>query len=233
MVLISMTSGVFASGSVDNEKPMIPYVSFKDTDISFDGKPNETGFTTFIITTTSSSKINIAWRQNGEYLHVVASSPNQNWIAVGWYNKVPASVTGAGIMNGANIIMGSNETVRDDTGKTGTHNADSKNDIINSKAIVDSNGVSFEFLFPLSSSDDVDEPLTVKSYGYFIFALGESTNVDDGHAGNLDAFYLAGVYIESSDKEGYVAPPSAPFADYIIILFSLGFLVSILKLRKK
>jgi hypothetical protein len=231
-LLTLQTNTTLGHKTISNDKPLIPYIDFTINDILFDGEHEETGFESIITTTASEYSLTIYFRHNGENLHVVITTDNYGWIAIGWHNKIPPSTTGAGIMNEANIIIGSNETIRDDTGKIGTHVADTTNNIINSSVIADNTQTTLEFLFPLSSSDIDDQPLTIKSYGYFIFATGETYNVDDGHDGMNNALYLPNVYIQSNDKESYVIP-STPFTDPISIIFTLGSVALLYRLKHK
>ena len=237
MILSMMAySGYVSAGSVSKDKVYIPYVNFDLKDITYDGKADESGFFTFSITTNNGKIIDVAWRQNGVDLHVVLTSTNPGWLAVGWQNKTPSSTTGAGPMVDANIITGGNNVSRDDTGSYGAHDADTTNNIINSFSVANSTGAKFEFTFPLQSPDPVDQALTAKSWGYFIFATGTSANIDDGHGGTQQAWYLPNVYIESSSQEGYKAPSgggSTPFSSPAVILISLSFIAIFTKLKRK
>ena len=237
MVLAVISFSALASGSgLSTDQIMLSYVDFNASDVTLDGKADETGFFTFTITTNNGKVINVAFRQNGEDMHVVLTSTNQGWLAIGWHNSKPSSTSGAGPMVDANIITGGNNVARDDTGSYATHSADTTNNIINYTSTVDSSGAKFEFLFPLASTDSVDQPLKVKDYGYFIFAAGISADIEDAHSGSQQAWYVPNVYIQSSDKEAYVKPSgggSAPFADPTIILASLAVVAVFTKLKKK
>lgn len=230
-------SGGFATATTgtSTNKIYIPYVNFNVKDINYNGKADENGFFTFSITTASGIVINVAWRQNGVDLHAVLTTTNPGWVALGWHNSTPASTSGSGPMIGANIIIGGNKIARDDTGAAGTHSADTVDNIINYSSTVTSKGAAFEFTFPLASPDPVDQALTVKSWGYFIFATGTSaTNLAAGHDGSLQAMYVPNVYIESSAKEGYKSPSkSSPFADPAIIVISIGLLAIITKVKRR
>ena len=215
---------------------LLPYVDFNTSDVTLDGNADENDFFTFTITTSNGKTIDVAFRHNADTIHAVISSENQGWVAIGWHNETPASTTGAGPMVDANILIGGNNVARDDTGIYGDHNADTENNLVNYTSTVTSNGAKFEFLFPLASPDAKDQPLEVKNYGYFIFATGASSDIDEGHSGDLQAQYVPNVYIESSDKEGYVKKPgggSAPFADPVLIIASLSAVAIITKLKKK
>ena len=233
--IFSSSNNALAAGKISESDILLPYVNFNTTDVTLDGAANEADFFTFTITTSNNKEINVAFRHNGETIHAVLTSNNAGWVAMGWHNAKPASETGAGPMVDANIIIGGSNTARDDTGVYGNHNADTTNNLFNYSSTVTSSGAKFEFLFPLASSDPKDQPLEVKNYGYFIFATGVSANVADAHDGELQSRYVPGVYIESSDKEGFqkTSGGSAPFADPIFIVASLAVVAIITKLKKR
>lgn len=236
IVLSLMTCpGYAVSDPVSKNKIYIPYVNFNLSNITYDGKADENGFFTFSISTLSGKIINVAFRQNGIDLHVVLSTPNQGWLAIGWQNKTPSSIYGAGPMVGANIVIGGNNTARDDTGAYAAHNPDKINNIINYSSTINNRGARFEFTFPLASPDPVDQRLSIKSVGFFIFATGISPDLNAGHGGSEQAMYLPNVYIESSKKEGYQnsLANSTSFASTLLVIFSLGILAILVKLKRK
>lgn len=229
---------VSAYGTSTAKDVVLPYVNFNNSDVTLDGKVDsgETGFTTFTIDFTTAKTITVNFRQNGDTMHVVMTSENPGWLAIGWHNAKPASTTGSGPMVGANIVIGGNNQSRDDTGAAGSHQADATNNIISSFSSVSSSGAAFEFLFPLASTDSVDQPLTAKAWGYFIFAEGLNSNIDNGHGGSDQSFYLPSVYIQSSAGEAYKSPSgggSAPFADPAIIVLALGLVAVGVKIKRK
>ena len=235
MIMLSFSGNVSAYGSTTAKDVVLPYADFTNSDVTMDGKADESGFTTVTIDFTTAKSITVAFRHNADTIHVVMTSENPGWLALGWHNSKPSSTTGAGPMVDANIIIGGT-TVRDDTGAYATHSADATNNIINSTASVTSSGATFEFLFPLASSDSVDQPLTVKEWGYFIVASGLSGNVDNGHGGADESYYLPNVYIQSSAGEAYKGPSgggSAPFADPAIIVLALGLVAVGVKIKRK
>ena len=235
LIMLSLSGHASAYGTLSTTDILLPYVNFTTSDVTLDGKADETGFFKFKITFTAGFDIDIALRHNGENIHAVLTSSNPGWLALGWHNVTPASTTGAGPMVDANIVIGGNNMARDDTGAYATHSADSVNNIVSYNSSVTSSGASFEFLFPLASSDQVDQPLSVKNYGYFIAATGISSDVDNNHDGEQQSIYIKDVYVESSEKEGYQKKSggSTPFADPAIIVLALGLVAVVAKLKKK
>ncbi len=235
LTMLSFSGNVSAYGTLSTSDILLPYSDFTTGDVTFDGKADETGLFKFDITFTNDYTIHVAFRHNGENIHAVLTTNNAGWLALGWDNKTPASTTGAGPMVDANIVIGGNNMSRDDTGSYATHSADATNNNIKSYSTVTSSGASFEFLFPLASSDAVDQPLAVENWGYFIVATGISADVDNGHSGGEQAMYIKDVYIESSAKEGYKKKSggSAPFADPAIIALSLGLVAVLATIKRK
>ena len=234
MLFFSTTTFIAqSSGTLDNNKVYIPYVDFQNGDVTVDGQASEQGFFSFTITVKDGKLIHVHWRHNADTLHVVLNTDGTGWVAAGWTDATPSATTGANVMLNMNIITGSSDGVRDDTGGAGTHQADEVNNIIESEATTGDSGTDFEFLFPMVSTDAVDPPLVAKAYAYFIFAAGVNVDLDSAHASSSQAMYVPNVYIESADKEGYKAPPSAPFGDIATILLALTFLPVSLKLKNK
>lgn len=230
--ILAFSSMAGNAGTVDKTKIMIPYVNFTASSVKMNGIADESGFYTFTITMASGQTETVAWRQNGVDLHVVLTSNNPGWIAVGWHNKAPASDTGAGPMVGANIITAGNGISRQDTGSYANHGPVAVDHIIANFSSISSSGAKFEFLFPLAGNSSYDQPLTAKSFGYFIFALGTSTNINLGHDGSEGAMYIPKVYIQSSALESYPSSGSTPFASPAVILIALG-LVGVIATKKR
>lgn len=232
--ILTLTDQANSSGKISIQEIYIPYEDFTTSDVQMDGKTDEGNFFNFTISLDSGDVLNIYWRHNADNLHAVLKSEINAWLALGWHNDTPSSTSGAGVMNKANILIGSNAGQRDDTGVTGNHNADTTQDNYVAKfGNFDGTYTTFEFLFPLSSSDPVDNPLTIGKYGYFIFAVGSSPDIELIHSGgSTGAEYVPNVYIETNSKEGYVAPASAPFADLNTILLALT-IPSIIVFRKR
>jgi hypothetical protein len=223
--LASVKPGI-SGGTQSTDKPLIPYVDFETTSVTYDGKANEAGFESLTITysTTSGNTMTVKWRHNGVDLHVVISADTTGYVAIGW-NNVAKSGSGATLMDGANMVLGTFGTsavTADHIGSSGSHEADTSNDIIDSTVIEESGSTTMEFTFPLASTDSEDVALSVKSFGYFLFSIGGDDDLSAQHIeGAAGAHYMPNVYIESSDKEGYVEPTNGSFAEPIFILGAL------------
>lgn len=231
-VLAFTTLQTNSSGKTSTDRIYIPYQPFKSSDVKTDGLVDEPGFFNFTISLDDGNVLFVWWRQNGTLLHVVMQCQVDAWLAVGWLNSTPSSTLGVSIINHANILIGSNNSVRDDTGYAGGLSTDTTNNFISSIAFYKQNNTNFEFLFPLASTDPVDQPLSVGGYGYFTFAVGINSNPDSGHDGSTGAMYIPNVYLETSKKEGYIGNSTAPFGDTMIILVSITIFSVIKKFKK-
>lgn len=221
------------SGKTSVNNVLIPYVNFSSADCNINGLADEYGFFNFIISLDSGIAIQVWWRHNSDDLHVILQVQTNIWLAIGWLNSTPKSSTGASVIDHANILIGSNNSIQDDTGYLSALKTDSKNNFISSIAFYNGSDTNFEFLFPLQSNDPLDQSLTMKGYGFFIFAVGLNANVNDGHGGSERAMYIPNVYIESQQKEGYIKPVSAPFIDSASVFIALTLFSSFLLIRRK
>ena len=224
-----------ASGKISFNNIFIPFQQFKTSEVQINGIPDESGFFNFTISLDDGNVLHTWWRQNGDLLHVVLQAQVDAWLAIGWLNSAPSSTSGIAIITNANILVGSNESVRDDTGYAGGLTTDLVNNFISSIAFYNQSATDFEFLFPLDSNDSVDQPLQIGGYGFFTFAVGLNSNIDSGHGGSKGAFYLPNVYIETSNKEGFKNPITTPFTDLPTIFIALtvsGLGIIFLRIRR-
>ena len=87
-------------------------------------------------------------------------------------------------MDGANIVMGTFTTkavASDEYGVIGGHLSDTTDNIIGYNVTESYGMTNFEFTFPLVSPDGNDVSLNLKTYPFFIFAIGGSDDLDSEH----------------------------------------------------
>lgn len=228
-LITSFTSQVLSGGEIDTTEPMIPYADFSNSDVTLDGMPSEPGLEQITIDLTSGAEMIVSWRHNSDTLHVVLSSTYTGWLGVGWFNSVPQSTTGRSVMVDANMVVGYDNNgmyIEDGTGSRDGPDIDETNNTVDYFVDKASPGAILEFLFPLASTDPVDQPLSEKAFGYFIFASSDSPTLASGHLSREQAIYIEKVYIESSAKEGYQSSPNADFGSFSFIILPLLILTS-------
>lgn len=232
IVVLLSPMAVLGHKTVNTDQPMLPYVNFSTNDITYDGQHNESGFKQIIITTQYDTVITTYWRQNGNDLHIVLDANAFRWVALGWSTSKPAVTDGVSVLNNMNIILATNETVKQYTGTSSGLVLDKASNVEKSTVQIDQFGIYSEFLYSLKDNNTAGQILTPKTFNYFIFVVGESYTVNTTITDFGNIFYLPAVYVESSAKEGYQAN-NASFGSLGMVLLSFIVFSFAIKYKRK
>ena len=217
IILMINFQPVSAHKTISTNKPLLPYVSFNPSNISFDGKQNEFGFGNVTLTTQTDSVVIVYWRQNGNELHVVLTVDKYAWIGIGWSTNISKYSSDLSMIDGVNFIIATNTSVGEYSGTSTGFIKASSSDLINSSVYTDLYGIYMEFTIPLNSTLSSTSNLVPKTFSNFIFVIGDSYVVGKKPLETGNLILLPNVYIESSSREGY-SISTTPFAFSMILM---------------
>ena len=231
LLFVSVPHQVQAKGSVSTENVFIPFSFYQTGNFSLDTKTNKPDLFNFNVTTSDGSTIWISWRHNLNTVDVIMSSNQTGYIAVAWnpYASLSSSLTD--FLGNSNVIVGSNNTVRDYTGYFNqTYSSIDK--VVNSTMITDNQGIRMEFLYNITGS-----LIQISIFTHMIFATGSINNLDSNFNTNTTAVYVPSVYVGTWMDTGYPnwllsTSKASPFADLYTILFAMAILPAIQLKRK-
>jgi hypothetical protein len=194
------------------EPPQLPYV--EDSAAVVDGSL-ETGEYGEIYR-DSATGIEVHWEHNGSHLRVGLVSPGSGWVSIGFGPR------GTG-MDGANIVIGYVEdglVIIDEVGIGWNHFPDSEkggeDDIVEAAGSIHEGRATLEFVFPLSSGDNLDHSFRAnRTYGFFLGYHESAKDTSTLHTSRSDSLDL---FIEPAPQ----APPDQDSPQDQVFLYALA-----------
>jgi hypothetical protein len=139
----------------------------------------------------SATGIEVHWEHNGSHLRVGLVSPGSGWVSIGFGPR------GTG-MDGANIVIGYWEdglVIIDEVGIGWNHFPDSEkggeDDIGEAAGSIHEGRSTLEFVFPLSSGDNLDHNFRAnRTYGFFLGYHESASDTSTFHTSRSDSLDL-------------------------------------------
>lgn len=182
---------LLAVNQLEDEAFVMPYV--EDSAVVVDGslEPDE-----YIAAySDAGTGIDVYWEHNGSHIKIGLDSPGSGWISIGFGPR------GIG-MDGANIVLGYVDeeglVILDEVGIGRNHFPDGerggRDDISDASGSMEGERTILEFVFPLSSGDQLDHSFkSNKTYGFF---LGYHATAKDSSAYHTARSEVIELFIE-------------------------------------